>query len=145
MPLIALLACGQQTKQLAHENVRLIEDVDKAYVNAVLEQNWKALVEIFTDEVVYMPPNADAIVGRQTNLDRFQKREWNSVEYEHKILDINGSGIVGYVYGTYTFSIDLKNTGETFSGKGKYLSVLKKQEDGEWLIDKMIWNSSPLK
>ena len=88
-----------------------------------------------------MPPNRDVIVGRDANLARFQARNWTSVEYAHMPIDVGGAGDVAYVQGTYTVAITLPDVSDPVEDEGKYLAIVLRQTDGEWLIDKMMWSS----
>jgi len=114
---------------------------DESYVTGVRTQDWNALVAVFAPDVVYMPPNRPAVLDRAANLSRFQAREWESVEYAHTVIDIRGASGVANVYGSYSVTIDLSDVDEPITDAGKYLSVLLELSNGEWLIDKMIWNS----
>lgn len=138
---VTLAGCQSQPQPLSEDASAAIRAVDESYVAGVRTQNWDALVAVFTPEVVYMPPNRPAVVGRPPNLTRFQARDWESVEYVHTIIDITAAAGVANVYGSYSVSIHLAEVDEPVTDRGKYLSVLLRQPNGEWLIDKMIWNS----
>lgn len=88
-----------------------------------------------------MPPNESSVVGRAANLTRFRSFNVMSVEYAHAPVHVAGERSVGYLQGTYTLRMTFPNVAQPFVDRGKYLWVLRKQSNGDWLIERIIWNT----
>ena len=60
------------------------------------------------------------------------------IKFETLELVINGD----FAYETGLYSVNMKHKGQApVSDKGKYIVIWEKQSDGQWLMDKDIWNS----
>ncbi len=138
---IVLTGCQPQVSQLSDENLAAVRAVDDAYVAAVMATDWNGLVALLTPAGVFMPPNETAVEGRAANLRRLQTFDLTSVDYAHTQIDVSGAAGVAYIQGTFSLSMTLTNVEEPLTDSGKYLWVLLKQPTGEWLIDKVIWNT----
>lgn len=56
--------------------------------------------------------------------------------------DMAASGDLGYTYGTYNYTAKNKE-GKLVANYGKYTSIWKKQQDGQWKVVVDMGNSSP--
>jgi ketosteroid isomerase-like protein len=128
--------------KISAKDVSAIRGVDAAYVHAVLSRDWDGLVGLLTTDAVVMPPNGQTVVGRGPNLTRLQNIRFSSVDYAHDITRISGNGSVAYLQGTFTLKMVLPEAPQPFVDEGKHLWVLRKQPNGRWLIERIIWNSS---
>ena len=88
-----------------------------------------------------MPPNSKMVEGKE-DIMRILNDEIQSggqdIKFETLELVINGD----FAYETGLYSVNMKNKGqEPVNDKGKYIVIWEKQLDGQWLMDKDIWNS----
>lgn len=139
--LVALTYGAEANAALAAKDVAAIRAVDAAYVKAVMARDWEALAALLTPDGVVMPPNQPEVVGRGPNLARLRGFNLTSVEYAHVPGHVDGKGNVAYLQGSYTIKMTFPNVPQPLIDRGKYLWVLKKQSNGTWLIERIIWNT----
>ena len=67
-----------------------------------------------------------------------------SGQTELNTMAVEGSGDVAYAVGTYRMALTPKKAGAKPLpvDEGKYIEVLKRQDDGSWKIVYDIWNPS---
>jgi ketosteroid isomerase-like protein len=58
-----------------------------------------------------------------------------------KVLDIDGRGDLAYARGSYSAILEVPGLPEPVTDEGKFLVIIRKQEDGEWLASISIYNS----
>jgi ketosteroid isomerase-like protein len=142
--LLPAASCAPAREGLGAEDVAAIKRADSTYVTAVLGQHWDSLVTLFAPTVTLMAPNEKPVIGVADNLTRLRAFSLDSVEYVHTPIDIVGTGELAYLNGTYRLRMAVSGAPQLIVDQGKYLWVLRKQTDGRWLIERLIWNSNPL-
>ena len=101
------------------------------------------MLSVFTDDLVIMPPNEAAVVGKEAARSWFQ-----TMVQQFKIegtytsvsdLTINGD----WAFERMTFALKLTPTGggAAIEDVGKGVHVYRRQSDGFWKIAQDIWNS----
>ena len=90
----------------------------------------RAFLEFADDSAVLLRKNSMPLVGRHAMEELFKGYPDTGyiLTWEPLAGDISRSGDLGYTYGIYTLTI----TKDESTGKGKYVSVWKKQSDGSW-------------
>ena len=63
-----------------------------------------------------------------------------SVKWEPSMVEIASSGDMGYTIGAYKLSVN-DSTGMPMVDTGKYMTVWKKQEDGNWKVIADMFNT----
>src|SRR5688572_33433476 len=67
----AALAFGQQINKTANggsiaaADVAAIRAASKVYEQSANQRDWQTMMSIFTDDIVFMPPNASLVSGRK--------------------------------------------------------------------------------
>jgi uncharacterized protein (TIGR02246 family) len=96
-------------------------------------QELDELVAAYAENAVYMPPHHAAVHGRAAI------REYLKAPLRHGVTDltfevtyIKQSGEIAYDVGRYSMTIP--TGGGTRQDRGKYLTVWKRQSNGEWRI-----------
>jgi hypothetical protein len=66
-------------------------------------------------------------------------------EAEGQALEVDGTGPLAYVRGTYTMSLQVPSVTQPVRQEGKFLQIYGRQQDGTWLLAREIWsvNASP--
>jgi ketosteroid isomerase-like protein len=114
------------------------------YATAWLTNDADTVMATFVPEPVLSPSGLDYRVGQDaarefwfpqdappTLVTRFAMRE----------LEADVSGRLGFVRGTFTLAFDYD--GNSYENHGKYVSILRQQDDGQWLITHHIWDDFP--
>jgi uncharacterized protein (TIGR02246 family) len=124
-------------------------DEVEAHIRRIGEKwarHWNAqeldkLIESYAPDAVYMPPHHAAVHGKQAIHAYLQgplKHGITDLTYE--VTFIRHSGDLAYDVGRYSMSVPQPD-GRKRPDRGKYLTVWKRQSDGEWKIVADTWSS----
>ncbi len=77
--------------------------------------------------------------------DRAGIQEWLSpltvTDFEVTALDTGGRHGFAYRRGRYSITLTVDGMEGSVGDAGKYVEIWRKEPDGSWLIDQVIWNS----
>jgi len=124
--ILVLLSCSGK-KPAADPKV--LKDADIAFSDySVTHGLQKAFIEFAHDSVVLLKPNRMPIVGKLSLIKSYEGKSDSGVVLTWKPAKaiIAESGELGYTYGFWTF-IAQKDT-----SRGTYLTVWKKNSNGQW-------------
>ena len=57
------------------------------------------------------------------------------------VRDVSGYGDLAYAWGAYSATVEVPGMAELLQDIGKYLVVLRKEQDGQWLVSVAMFNS----
>ena len=63
-------------------------------------------------------------------------------EADGEALEVDGTGDVAYVRGTYAMSMEAPSVTQPVRQEGKLLQIDARQQDGTWLLARDIWNAN---
>jgi uncharacterized protein (TIGR02246 family) len=125
-----------------------IRDDVEAMIRATGEdwaKHWNArdlekLVAAYAEDAVYLPPHHPAVHGRGAI------REYLKIPLSHGVTNlrfdvtyIKYAGELAYDVGRYTMTVP--HDGGSRNDEGKYLTVWRREPDGEWKIVADTWSS----
>jgi len=131
---------AQEAGPLSEEDVAALEGVMQEYARSALAGDMDAWGGLWVEDGVKMNPNAPAIVGREAIRDNIAAL--TITDFTVLVDDVVGRGDLAYVRGTFTATILAPGMPEPIREDGKYLTILRKQSDGMWLIAIDCWNSN---
>jgi len=119
-----------------------IEAVNAKWAEAVANQDAEALAALYTENAWALPPNHEAVRGREGVRD-FMEGLFDMGFQEVSLVtrEIMGHGNMAHEVGTFTATIAMGDDG-TIEDKGKYLVIWHKGQDGQWRLHRDIWNSN---
>lgn len=132
-----LWACG--ATPIAPADVDAIDSVRTAYQNAILAGDQAAVLALYADGVVEMPPNMPIRNGKSAI--EAAAEEPQPTTFSLTPVETDGVGDLAYDRGTYAASVMMEGMEQPVNDTGKYLALLRKQDDGSWLMTTVIWNS----
>ena len=113
-----------------------IREASKAWDEAFNAEDLSAIMKLYADEAVSMPPGFPALEGKEAISQDFEyifaNFDW---EHETTIVSLLMSGNVAVERGAYTMS----EGGETFE-VGKHI-VIRQKHGNAWLVVREIWNT----
>jgi len=126
------------------QNVNSVETLmalDRKFVQYRLENGtYKAFAKYLAGDAVTLPPGEAPKVGLAAILRDANDKPNTTVTWEPEAGDISGD--LGYTWGP--FSINTTNADGTVSkNHGKYASVWKRQENGQWKVVVDSFSMSP--
>lgn len=138
-----LVAC-QQTVQtsLSEEDKTTIRNAAEKAVELgnAEDRDFTAYVQhYYAEDATVMAPNMPAVTG-QAELISFFDSYPPYEDMDLQIENIEGSGDLAYVRGTYSMTLIEGNT--TLEDTGKYIEVWKQQDDGDWKVYLDMFNSN---
>jgi len=114
-----------------------------AYVNAINSNDVDALLRTVTDDIVYLPPNSPAIVGKQ---DVGQWVGEYFAAFDSKWVKTSVEFVVGddLAYEWYTYqSTDTPRDGmgEVLDDSGNGINIYRRGDDGTWRVWRDMWTT----
>jgi uncharacterized protein (TIGR02246 family) len=108
---------------------------------AVNRGDVEAELSRFTEDGIYMWPDAPSIHGQEAMRDWFARRFAQvDVCLENETTELEVCGDWAYEIGTYVAQIQPKGTDRVATVHGKYVNILHRQPDGSWRIARRIRN-----
>jgi uncharacterized protein (TIGR02246 family) len=114
------------------------------WVAATKRKDAQAVIELYAEEAIVLPPGGEPIRGRQAILAFYKKYYsggWQLLNEEFKSTSLVLRGDLAIETAEYTGEIEAGEKGRTFF-KGKNLVVWKQQKDGSWKLLRDMWSSS---
>jgi len=138
--LLLVIGCAQKVNDPA--DVEAIRNLDAVFDEANNAGDPDALADYFTDDVVRLGPNREAIVGQEAVRSDLQADFGQSKHDGLNVSeDIRVSGDLAVVRGTFEEMMSLKAGGYSIAEKGKWVGAFQRQADGSWKCFWDIWNS----
>jgi len=139
---LMVTACQAQAPevvQLSEEDVASIKQVSQTVAKTYQTGDWDALIEVFTEDAVRMPPNTTILEGREAiRASTEASQPFTSLTLT--TLEIDGLGDLAFARGTFTYT-PAPEDADPIKDSGKFIQILRKQPDGSWRIFRDIWNS----
>jgi ketosteroid isomerase-like protein len=95
-----------------------------------------AILELYADNSVFMPPNAPVLRGREPLREFYQDLIGRATNLRLETEDVNGHGPIAYETGLYS----LVYQDGAVRDRGKYVFIWRKAND-IWRTEKTIWSS----
>jgi ketosteroid isomerase-like protein len=137
---VALSACEQAPAPLTDADRDTMRAVVAGFDSKVLAADWPAVVAVYSEDGILMPPNGPAVQGRaamQTFFSAFPKL----TAFKQTIVEAEGTADLAYVRGTYEMTMQLPGSTTPVTDTGKVIGVWRKQADGSWTVVRVAWNS----
>ncbi len=139
--LAGLLAAGCAASVNVEQERNTLMELDRAWSQTTKDLE-KFLTYYAPDASVY-PPGMPIATGSASIRDAFTKMTSMpgfSIQWSATKADVSTSGDLGYTSGTYSMTVN-DAAGRPMMEKGKYVTVWKKQPDGQWKAKEDILNA----
>ena len=131
---------SQSAKGLSPEDIAAIKSVNDVFGGLIVNQDFESLVQLYTEDVTFMPPNGPSVHGRE-NLLAWFKAFPKATQMDVSVDSIDGEGGVAYVLGSFVMTIAPEGM-DPIQDHGKFIEIRKKQPDGSWPLAADIFNSN---
>lgn len=140
--LVAMLAACQPAAPagLSEADVQAIRAADQAAVAAIAAKDWAGWAAGFTEQGIIMPPNTDAVTGRD-GIQAWAAGFPPFTDFQGQVEEVEGLGNLAYVRGSYSLTITPPGAAP-IPERGKFFYVTRKQADGTWKVVRDMWNSN---
>ncbi len=121
-----------------------LKEADRAWAEAYAASDdpADAFVSMLADDAYLLAPDAPLARGKEairSIIADLEARPGFSVSWEATAADVGSAGDIGYTIGTYRMEMTNPD-GEPIRIDGKYLTVWKKQPDGNWRVVADMFN-----
>jgi ketosteroid isomerase-like protein len=101
-----------------------------------------ALMDLYHDDVVSIPPGLPALVGKQALRADFEAFfEAYTATHQTTIAELEITGDLAVERATYTWSANARDGSGGFSETGRHI-VIRKRVNGAWKVLWEIWNTN---
>lgn len=123
--------------EFSKQDIANIKDLHKIWIAKELEGRGPEVVELCTDDVQWLPPDAPPIVGKEEIANYLATHHVKLLAIDVTDLSVKGSGSVAYLTSNYRTRYLTEIAHEA---KGTHLWVLRK-EDGAWRVAIVTWSA----
>jgi ketosteroid isomerase-like protein len=120
----------------AKPDAQALIQADRAFAQATAERRLEGFASFLAGDVMTIRPDSPVIKGRKGLTGRWARLLNDpamSITWKPLQAVISDSGDMGYTVGSYEVA---KTSGRntTLAGRGKYITIWKKQPDGAWRV-----------
>lgn len=137
---MAQLMVESMVEALSEEDIAANRAVSEEYERLLTAQDFDALVRLYTDDAVFMPPHHPIVRGRAA-LKSWLAAFPRITRFTLEVDEIDGCQGLAYVRGTYTGTFHPEGAPGPVDDVGKFVEIRRKQADGSWLLTTDIFNS----
>ncbi len=137
----------RQTEQF-REDQKAIAQLQHQEIEANMAFDLEKLVSLYTEDVVLLPPDQEAIRGKEAlrlYYEQARKQLGNTdiLGYEETWDEVQISGDWAFQIGTITERTQAAAGGKETMVVMRAMRILKREPDGAWLIARAMWNHGP--
>ena len=149
--IVTIVSCAPAAEEAVEEAATTEADVEAInsqrdeFITLNNANDAAGLASLYTNDAMLMPPNQEAVSGKQeiqswfqTTFDQFT----SEITLASEELEVGGDW--AFDRGAYLIVLTPKASGEAAEDRGKYITILRKQADGSWKMARDIWNSDNL-
>jgi ketosteroid isomerase-like protein len=120
-----------------------IQALDEQWSAKAARNDLEGTVAFYADDAVLLPPNAPIATDRKSIRESWAGLLGPNTAVSWKVSKVEAakSGELGYLYGTYSLSIQDPKGGPPVRDTGKLVEIWKKQADGKWKCIVDTYNS----
>lgn len=137
-----LSGCATAPADTHDADVQALKDTETAWNKDLKDADkWAAH---YSEDASLLIPNMGILNGRPQILAALKPMVADpnfAMSFQSNRADVAKSGEIGYTQGTYTLTLTDPGTRKPVTDKGKYVTVYKKQADGNWKAVSDIVNS----
>jgi uncharacterized protein (TIGR02246 family) len=130
------------TASLSDEDKASVREVDAQWARAAKAGDGEAIAALYAPDAILLPPGEPMVKGEAAKKYWVDFTNSFSGPTELNTMAVEGGGDVASAIGTYKMTLTPRKTGAKPlpTDEGKYLEVLKRQDDGSWRIIYDMWS-----
>jgi uncharacterized protein (TIGR02246 family) len=140
---LLLVAC-YPAQQDTEADVAAIRTLMAEYDAAVTAGDGAAVLPLYAEDVISMPPDEASSVGRAGMEENFAEMEEafeaNTFQLTSVVDEVEVAGDLAFARVTFDETITPTAGGDTELMHGNWLIIFKRQEDGSWKIWREMWS-----
>ncbi len=120
----------------SNEDRDALEAYIEECVSQCLDRDWDALVERLTDDVVFMPPDEPAVIGKAAVAD-FLEAYPIITAFSSNIESADGRADLAAVRSSFDLTVETEDGEARLVGK---VLITHRKEGGRWRLATQCWN-----
>lgn len=140
LTLFLFAACYTRTEMKSVQVLKEeIHSTEEAFRNAATTDGIAEAFYRFADSAAVINRGRDSLIFGKDNIKHFYDRPvylQATVDWAPDFIDVSESGDLAYSYGKYHWQVK-DSTGKVTEYRGVYMTVWKRQKDGNW---KYVWD-----
>jgi ketosteroid isomerase-like protein len=133
---VGACASGERRDEFTQQDTEAIRQRSQQLPTAFNAKQIDGIVDLYSDNSVFMPPNAPLLRGREPLREFYQDLIARTTNLRLETEDVAGYGPLAYETGTYW----LNYQDGAVRDRGKYVFVWRRMND-TWRTEKTIWSS----
>ena len=129
-------ASGEDSNEFTTRDRDAIRQRSQQLATAFNAKQMDAILELYADNSVFMPPNAPTLRGREPLREFYEDLIGRATNLRLETEDLSGHGPLAYETGTYSLVYE----DGAIRDRGKYVFVWRNTAD-TWRTEKTIWSS----
>jgi ketosteroid isomerase-like protein len=117
--------------------------VDAEWAAAAQARDFEKVISYYSPTAIELPPNAPARTTKEAIRKAWEgmvRSPGATLNWEPTTVEVAEARDLGYIAGTYEYTMT-DASGKKVVDRGKYLEVMRKQDDGLWKCVAVSWNS----
>lgn len=127
--------------ELRHQDVAAIEEIHNHWIREELAGNGARVIELCTDDVRWIPPNAPPLAGKEAIAQYLRDITVSIEDVQVGEVVIHGSNSVAYLTGNYHTRFVVEGGSEMQEARGTHFWILRKTPGGTWRVAIVAWSS----
>lgn len=120
-----------------------VQQLFDRYLAAFHAEDLATLRSTYTDDALLMAPGPSVVRGVEAIIDEWYRPMFEAFAAQMDLSseELQVDSAWGFNRGIYVFRLTPRAGGEPVEERGKYLDVVQRSPEGNWLIARAIWNS----
>ena len=127
--------------ELLSQDLEAIQEVHDRWIRKELAGEGSHVIELCTDDVRWIPPNAPPLVGKEAIAQYLSDNIVDLRDVQTADVVICGSGSIAYLTSSYQSRFVVEGSSEMRETTGTHLWVLRKTGKGDWRLAIVTWSS----
>jgi len=127
--------------ELLDQDVEAIEEIHNFWISEELAGNSSRVIELCTDDVRWIPPNAPPLVGKEAIARYLSDSSVRLKDVQVADVVIRGSRSVAYLTSNYHARFVVDGGSEMQEAVGAHLWILRRTVSDGWRVAIVAWSS----
>lgn len=123
-----------------------VPEIFKTYGECLMANDPDRWIENWTEDCIQLPPGGPMAVGREMLYNNICA--WLEVhavsDFKAELLETQEVGDWAYSHGNFSYHLTPRDGREPYTYEGKFLTIVKRQPDGEWKLHRDCFNANKI-
>ena len=125
--------------EIPQHDLKKIKDVHDLWIAKELEGNGSEVIDLCTEDIQWLPPNAPPIVGKEEIVKHLAAHSTKVESIDISDVCIHGSGSLAYLISNYRTHYLTPDHSGLHESTGSHLWIMRKEGD-DWRVAVVTWS-----